>query len=92
MKTVTIKKPEKTNVFEIENGNQLKELIGCDEYPFLEFDDGTLYPITSIANNFVCVNSFNQGGFDPWYIQFCDLKNRIVILSYKELGKLAEKL
>lgn len=92
MKTVTIKKPEKTNVFEIENGDQLKKLIGCDEYPFLEFDDGTLYPLIDIKNNYISINSFDfdEGEFDPWYIKFCDLKNRIIILSHKELGKLAK--
>jgi len=96
MKTVTIKKPEKTNVFEIENGDQLNELIGDGEYPFLLFESNKsneLYPIVRIQNDRVYAAYFDHERKqlnNPYYL-FEGLSQKIVIFSHEELGELAKK-
>lgn len=91
MKTVTIKKPEKTNIFEIENGDQLKELINDGEYPFVLFDSGKLYPIGEISYGGVWAKIFKRNGFASVYYSFKHLSQKIVIFSHEELGELAKK-
>lgn len=92
MKTVKIKKPQETNCFEIENGDQLKDLINDGEYPFLLFESGALYPIVEIESNGVYVRCFNcgSGKFYNVYYQSNCLYQKIIILSHKELGELAK--
>jgi len=93
MKTVTIKKLKKSNVFEIENGDQLKELIGDGEYPFLLFDSGKLYPIIRIENDRVYAAYFDheRKELDDTYYLLKFLSQKIIILSHEELGELAKK-